>query len=119
MEHKQAGQSMQQCITECLECHRICAETVAHVLHGGGAHSETEHLVALLDCAQICATSADFMARRSPHHDHLCAECAEICDSCAALCESHKDPDGQMKRCAEACRRCSQSCRQMGSQAGA
>ena len=105
---------MSQCVTNCLECHRICTETVAHVLHGNGHHSEAQHLTALLDCAQICALSADFMTRGSPHHSHVCAECAEICNACAALCEAHPDPDGQMKRCAEACRRCSQSCGQMG-----
>ena len=105
---------MSQCVTNCLECHRICTETVAHVLHGSGHHSEAQHLTALLDCAQMCALSADFMTRGSPHHSHVCAECAEICNACAALCEAHPDPDGQMKRCAEACRRCAQSCGQMG-----
>lgn len=118
MEQTQMNQAMQQCITNCLECHRICTETVAHVLHGSGQHSEPQHLTALLDCAQICALSADFMSRRSPHHEHVCAECAEICNACAALCEGHPDPDGQMKRCAEACRRCAQSCQQMGHSAG-
>lgn len=110
----QSNASMQECITHCLDCHRLCTETAAHVLHGHGHHSESKHLVALLDCAQICAASADFMARRSPHHARLCADCAEICNACAALCEAHPDPDGQMKRCAEACRRCARSCEQMG-----
>ena len=59
--------------------------TFAHVLHGGHVHSEAKHLVALLDCAQICLTHADFMARRSPHHAHLAGECAEICSACAAV----------------------------------
>lgn len=107
--------SMSECITKCLDCHRICTETVAHLLHGDGHHSETKHLVALLDCAQMCALSADFMARRSPHHEHICPECAEICKACATLCEEHADADGQMKRCAEACRRCAASCESMAS----
>lgn len=109
----QMSQTMEQCIEDCLACHRICTETVAHVLHGGGKHSEAKHLVALLDCAQMCALSADFMARRSPHHAHVCEECAEICEACASLCESHQDDDGQMSRCADACRRCAQSCKAM------
>ena len=113
----QQNPSMQECITNCLDCHRLCTETAAHVLHGSSHHSEAKHLVALLDCAQICAVSADFMARRSPHHAHICAECAEICNACAALGEAHPDPDGQMKRCAEACRTCARSCEQMGSTA--
>ena len=114
MAKQEMNMSMKECIKACLDCHQLCTETAAHVLHGGAGHSEPEHLIALLDCAQICAVSADFMARRSPHHTHVCAECAEICSACAALCEAHPDPDGQMKRCAEACRRCAKSCGQMG-----
>ncbi|MBU8541994.1 MAG: ferredoxin [Bosea sp. 12-68-7] len=104
---------MSNCIRECLDCHRSCTETVIHVLHGGGHHAEATHLVSLLDCAQICITSADFMARHSPHHAHLCRECAEICEACAKLCEEHEDPDGRMKANAEACRRCAATCREM------
>jgi hypothetical protein len=112
------SESMQQCISNCLECHRICTETVAHLLHGGGHHSESKHLIELLDCSQMCALSADFMTRRSPHHTHVCPECAEICNACATLCEEHIDTDGQMRRCAEACRRCATSCAAMGKEGG-
>ena len=104
---------MKQCLENCLACHRLCTETAAHVIHGSHPHSEAKHLVALLDCAQICLTHADFMARRSPHHAHLAGECAEICAACAALCEEHEDPDGEMQLCAKACRRCAESCSQM------
>ena len=108
---------MRQCLENCQDCHRICTETVAHVLHGGGHHAESKHLVALLDCAQMCGLSVDFMARQSPHHTHICRECAEICSDCATLCETHSDADGQMKRCADACRRCANTCEEMGRQA--
>jgi hypothetical protein len=110
----QMTQLMQQCIANCTECHRICTETLAHLLHGGGHHSESKHLIAMLDCAQMCGLCADFMTRHSPHHGHVCPECAEICTACAALCEAHTDSDGQMRRCAEACRRCATSCAAMG-----
>jgi hypothetical protein len=108
-----SSEMMKECLAHCLECHRVCTETAAHVLHGGHVHSEAKHLVALLDCAQICIVHADFMARRSPHQAHLAKECAEICSACAALCEKHADPDGEMKRCAEACRTCAKSCSAM------
>src|SRR4051812_25600452 len=118
MAHAQMTQEHQAGIKVCLECHQICTETAAHILHGSAGHSEAEHLVSLLDCAQMCAVSADFMARRSPHHTHVCAECAEICAQCAKLCDAHPDPDGKMKKCAEVCRRCEQSCASMGSSRG-
>jgi hypothetical protein len=104
---------MQQCIANCMKCHQVCTETAAHVLHGGHKHDEAKHLVALLDCAQMCSLHADFMTRRSPHAAHLAKECAEICNACAALCEGHPDPDGKMKQCAEVCRQCAASCERM------
>ena len=72
-----------------------------------------EHL--LLDCAQICATSADFMLRMSDHHPQVCGVCADICDACARECESMADGAEFMRRCADACRRCAESCRRMSS----
>ncbi|MDN3563558.1 four-helix bundle copper-binding protein [Paeniroseomonas aquatica] len=99
----------------CLDCHRTCTASVIHLLHGGTGqgHDEQAHLVALLDCAQICVTCADFMTRSSPHHAHICRECADICEGCATLCEAHADPDGTFKRCAEVCRQCAVACREM------
>lgn len=113
MNQSQKGSVMADCVIDCLDCHRLCTQTAALVLHGGHVHSEAKHLVALLDCAQICMVHADFMARRSPHHAHLAKECAEICNACAALCEEHPDPDGKMKLCAEVCRKCAKSCQEM------
>jgi hypothetical protein len=113
MDQSSISGEMQQCLDNCLACHRLCTETAAHVLHGGHPHSEAKHLVALLDCAQICMVHADFMLRRSPHHTHLSKECAEICSACATLCEEHADPDGKMAACAKACRACAESCSKM------
>ncbi len=113
MAANEISSEMRECIAQCLECHSVCTEAASHVLHGDGKHSEGAHLVALLDCAQICLVHADFMARRSPRHASLAAACADICKTCAELCEQHADKDGMMKRCAEACRECEQSCRRM------
>ena len=41
------------------------------------------------------------MARRSPHHAHLCRECAEICAQCAEDCDRLGQHE-EMRRCAEA-----------------
>jgi hypothetical protein len=104
---------LQACIEECLECHRICVETANHCLELGGDHAEAAHVRALLDCAELCATSADFMLRGSPLHGAVCGACATACDRCAESCEAMPDLDEQMEACAEACRRCAESCRRM------
>ncbi|HWW76412.1 MAG TPA: four-helix bundle copper-binding protein [Pyrinomonadaceae bacterium] len=104
---------MQQCIQNCTECHRACLEMVAHCLGVGGQHAEPAHIRLLLDCAEICQTSADFMIRGSEFHGRTCGVCAEVCTRCAEECERLAGDDEMMKRCAEICRRCADSCRQM------
>jgi hypothetical protein len=106
------GTQMEQCIDNCSDCHAVCLETVTHCLERQGRHVESGHIRLLLDCAQICQTSADYMLRNSELHTRTCAICAEVCDQCARDCEKFGD-DTEMKACAESCRRCAESCRQM------
>ncbi len=107
---------MQQCIDECLACHRVCLETVQHCLRMGGKHAEASHIRLLQDCAQICGTSADFMLRGSDLHARTCGVCAEVCERCAESC-AQLGGDTQMKACEDACRRCAASCREMAGMA--
>jgi hypothetical protein len=107
---------MQQCIDNCMQCHAVCTETISHCLQKGGKHAEAKHIRLLADCAQICATSADFMLRGSDLHALTCGVCAEVCARCAEECERMAD-DAAMQRCAEECRRCAESCRRMAAEA--
>lgn len=108
------NQDMQQCIQECMNCHAICTQTVTYCLQMGGKHAEATHIGLLLDCAEICQTSANFMLRGSPMHGRVCGVCAEACERCAQSCEQMGD-DAQMQACADTCRRCAESCRRMAS----
>lgn len=101
--------SMLECIDACSECHSVCTEMVTHCLQRGGKHADTTHIRLLLDCADICRISMDFMLRRSDVHHLTCGVCAEVCRRCAASCEQMADDD-QMRWCAEVCRLCAQSC---------
>jgi hypothetical protein len=114
MSHTSA--EMQECIDNCTACHAVCLSTMQHCIQMGGAHVEPAHLALMQDCAQICATSADFMLRGSEFHRHTCGVCAEICARCADDCAKFGD-DTMMQQCAEACRRCAESCRQMAKMA--
>lgn len=109
----QLSQPMRQCIQHCSDCHNVCLETASHCLALGGKHAEAAHVTLLLNCAEICATSADFMLTGSELHGRTCAVCAEACERCADSCEQLGAGDETMRRCAEACRACAQSCRQM------
>jgi hypothetical protein len=102
---------MRGCIEICTECHRSCLETVQQCLRMGGKHADPEHIRLLLDCAEICETSADFMTRASPLHHLTCGACAEICRACADACR--RLGDAAMKACADVCERCAESCARM------
>ena len=104
--------AMQECIDECLRCHSICLEAVGHCLELGGKHAERNHITTLLDCAEICQTSANFMLRDSESHTRTCAVCAEICRKCEEECRRLGD-DELMRRCADVCRECATSCERM------
>lgn len=105
-------QVFKRCIDRCDDCHSICAETVAYCLELGGEHAERAHILLLLDCAEICQTSANFMLRDSEIHAQVCGVCADACERCADSCEQFPG-DEQMQTCARACRDCAQSCREM------
>ena len=104
---------MRECIENCTQCHSVCTETAQHCLQMGGKHAEAAHIRLLLDCAEICQTSTDFMLRGSAKHTITCGACAEICLACAEECERIGPEDRMMKHCADICRTCAESCRQM------
>jgi hypothetical protein len=103
---------MNDCLKDCEDCHLVCEETIMYCLALGGAHAEAEHIGLLMDCAQICQTSADFMIRGSSNHESVCGVCAQLCNLCADDCEQLGD-DEQMQACVEMCRKCAQSCEQL------
>ena len=103
---------MQACIDACSHCHQICLQTAMnHCLESGGKHVEPEHFRLMINCAEICQTSLNFMLSGSRLSNHVCGVCARICDACAESCEKL---DG-MEECARACRKCAESCRSMAS----
>jgi len=99
---------MKQCLDDCSSCHDICLTTVAHCLQMGGKHADAAHITLLLDCAQICETSADAMLRHSTQSATICRACADIGRACAVSCDKLS-----MSDCAAACRKCAESCTKM------
>ncbi len=115
---KQMLERFSECLENCLNCYRVCNETLSHGWQLGGRYAEAAHLRLLADCADICQTSASFLMRGSERHASVCAVCAEICTRCAEQCERFAD-DEWMKVCATACRHCAESCQTMSAmQAG-
>lgn len=111
-EHDHDHDPMQQCIEDCLNCHALCTMTAQYCLAEGGEHAEVSRVGVLLDCAEACQTSANFMLRGSPYHELTCGVCAEICRACERACRAIED-DEQLEHCADVCRACAESCEAM------
>jgi hypothetical protein len=112
MPDRNVAKNLQSCIVLCGECHEVCLRTVSHCLEKGGKHAARDHIRLLLDCAEICQTSANFMLRASDLHAVTCGACAEVCEQCAEDCRRLADDDA-MRHCAEICERCAELCRLM------
>ena len=104
--------AIQHCIEECLNCHAACTMTAQYVLGEGGEMADPGVVGVLLDCAEICQTSANFLLRGSPYHGSTCAACAEVCRACEEACRAFGD-DEQLAHCADMCASCAESCEEM------
>ncbi|HTN76990.1 MAG TPA: hypothetical protein VL096_17145 [Pirellulaceae bacterium] len=113
---KPSGQhaAMMSCAKACSDCQRACDMCTTHCanqLESG----KKEHLATLRscqDCAAICATASQVVARGGPMSSVICKACAEACAACAKQCETMPD-DEHMKACAKECRACEKECRAM------
>src|SRR5262245_38339970 len=105
-------QELLDCIQSCKNCHDSCVETATYCLEEGGQHAVARHMRLLLDCAQICTMTEDYMLRDSAFYAQVCGVCADVCDSCAEACERFPG-DEQMAECMSACQRCADACRTM------
>lgn len=110
MEHR----DMAACLEHCAECERICIETIAAVMARPDQRVDSALLRTLMDCADICGTSARFLMRQSDLHGATCGACANVCAACAAACEAIAGHEA-LARCAQSCRRCAASCEEMAS----
>lgn len=102
--------NMQSCIDACNQCYQTCLhEAMNQCLESGGKHVAPDHMRLMLNCAQICQTSTNFMLSSSAFSNQVCSVCAEVCDACAKSCEQLNG----MEECGRVCRECAESCRQM------
>jgi hypothetical protein len=98
-------QDMKAGMEGCIECHRICFElAMNHCLETGGEHIEPAHFRLMINCAELCRTSSNFVLA-GPDLDKLTyGLCAEVCRRYADDCQQLD----AMEECAAACRRCAE-----------
>lgn len=104
----QLSQQTQAAIEALQHCHATChSMAMTHCLEMGGEHARPQHLRLMLDCAAICAFTADALGRKSQFHGRFAALCADVCETCAEDCAAIGDMDESVT----ACRDCARICR--------
>ena len=104
MNNQQLIEMLNNCVASCNYCTASC-------LNEDDVKMMVECIRLDMDCAEICRTTANLLARGSEHGSHLLQECAEICSKCASECEKHAPQMAHCKACAEACRKCEDACK--------
>ena len=94
-------------IALCRRARLVLQAAAVRSFDAGGMELDPVHLRLLLDCAQMCEMTADFMSRNSPYHLYLCEVCAAICEACGESCALA----GAMEECAAICQECIVVCR--------
>jgi hypothetical protein len=103
------------CLAACLECHRICLETVSYLAtaeHAVGA----EDIRLLFNTAEVCRTNAGLLRAGGDRHGAAAAACAELCEQAARFCDG-RTGDARLQACAAACYRCAEACRGIAARA--
>jgi hypothetical protein len=106
---------MEKCIRICQDCHALCTKMIEHCLTLGGKHAAPDHIRLMIDCAQLCETTAQYLIRGSSLHGRMCGLCAEACRQCGDNCQQLAGNDQMVKQCVELCRSCAGSCERMAS----
>lgn len=90
-------------------CAATCEHMVSMLAASPDVHARTQQIQFLRDCADICYTTARFLARGGHFTGQIAALCALICETCGNECA--KFPDAHSQHCAQICLRCAHDCR--------
>jgi len=96
----------------CLRAHQACEEAVAQALRTDESGGVDERVGALLDCADVCRTTARYIRYGSPLLRGTAGVAAELCTRAAEACAAAAAVPA-MAAYAEACRRAAACCRRV------
>lgn len=91
------------------DCESTCEHMITMLLAYPDMQARAMQIQLLRDCATICATTAAYIARRSPFAKSIAQLCASICEVCGNECA--RFPDIHSQHCSRICLHCAQECR--------
>jgi hypothetical protein len=102
------------CLEACLSCGQACTACGDACLSEDSVAELTKCIRTNLDCADLCAATANVLSRHTGYDAGLTravlAACAKACGTCADECEQHADHHEHCRICATECRRCERAC---------
>ena len=104
---KYANKSLVKTIQECTA---TCEHMEKMMLYMPDVAQRINQVNLLRDCADICDTTENYLARNSVFSKSIAAQCAEICVTCGLECAKFPDQHSQM--CAQICFNCAEECRE-------
>ncbi len=98
------------CLEACMTCQQSCLETASiHCLEIAGSRANARLVRLLLDCAEMCQTSANFLVRGSDLRGYTCGLCSHVCHECAEECATISG-DARLEQCRSQCIHCVEQC---------
>lgn len=106
-----------QCLDACRDCAQSCTQCADACLSEPSVDQLAVCIAVNLDCADVCAVTANVNARLTGFDSELAkamlAGCAVACRVCGAECERHAAHHQHCKACSDQCRDCEQACRDL------
>lgn len=97
----------------CVDCAQACTACADACLAEDMVADLRKCIRTDLDCATICAATADVLSRQTGSDANVTRAqveaCKAACTACGDECEQHASMHGHCRVCAEACRRCEQA----------
>jgi len=103
-------QGNEDCIAVCLGCASFCNHTALWCIDVESHRMDMKKCIELtLECAALCAATAQLISMGSERAKELCRLCAEACDNCASQCDKFNSEE--LCACTDLCRKCASACR--------
>ena len=106
-----------EAIDAALACAQICTACADACLAENSVADLRNCIRTDLDCADICATTAAVVSRRTGSNlgvvKELLTACRIACATCADECDNHVSMHEHCKICAEVCRQCEKACAEL------
>jgi hypothetical protein len=108
------GTALKSTVDICLSTHKLCLQAAAFCIDRGGDLYDPELLHALLDCAEINQTAANFLCRVSRHSTSIVHLAGDVSRSTADHLARVEQSDGLLRSVYAACLRSSDICGDFG-----